>query len=304
MRRLLFPLSSSSVPGCAAPKTPATVPEEKTPALTTKVRLRFRKDGDLRFISHHDLMRLFERLLRRADLPIKHSEGFHPKPRMAFPSALSLGIVGHEEAIEFDFAGSLEAEAVRASLQKLAPQGLTLWRAKTLSQRSAGQPVLAEYLLPLSAQQRDGLAPKLDALLAAPELPIERAKQRDLGRPSEADVGEERLDAPFTAAPGRRPPPLEVKRLDLRPYLKSLRLTPAGLEMQLHVTPKGTARPEEVLRLLGLERLLAEGDSVLERTRLHLADETETQAAPAAAPAETERTRLALAPFQEELIHA
>src|ERR1700756_418971 len=53
-----------------------------------KVRIRFRKDGDLRFVSHHDLMRSFERMLRRAGLPFRSTSGFNPKPRLIF--ALSL----------------------------------------------------------------------------------------------------------------------------------------------------------------------------------------------------------------------
>src|SRR3990167_11377873 len=60
------------------------------------VRLRFQKKGTLRFISHHDLMRLLERALRRAELPIKMTQGFNPRLRMSFPLALALGIEGHE----------------------------------------------------------------------------------------------------------------------------------------------------------------------------------------------------------------
>jgi len=51
-----------------------------------KFRIRFRKVGDLRLLSHHDLMRTFERMLRRAGLPFRSTEGFHPKPRMVFAS--------------------------------------------------------------------------------------------------------------------------------------------------------------------------------------------------------------------------
>lgn len=241
----------------------------------TRVRLRFRKDGDLRFLSHHDLIRLFERLMRRAALPFRNTEGFHPKPKMAFPSALSLGIVGHQEAIEIEFDGEQEPAAIRATLAALCPEGLTLLEAKALPRKVTGQPVLAEYLLPLPAEARVGLQEKLNHLLAQPSLIIERTKQRELGRPPEEELGEERLDAPFQGSPGKKKPADEVKKLDLRPYLSRLRLEPAGLILELHITPQGTARPEEVLRLLGLDRLLNAGDAVLERTRLVLADETE-----------------------------
>src|SRR5579859_6858411 len=57
-----------------------------------KVRIRFKKCGDLRFLSHHDLMHCFERMFRRGSLPVKASQGFHPMPRMAFALSLALGI--------------------------------------------------------------------------------------------------------------------------------------------------------------------------------------------------------------------
>src|SRR5580700_3488370 len=56
-----------------------------------KVRIRFRKGGDLRLVSHHDLMHVFERMFRRATLPFHSTEGFNPKPRMAFALSLALG---------------------------------------------------------------------------------------------------------------------------------------------------------------------------------------------------------------------
>ena len=60
----------------------------------SKVRLRFAKGGSLRWLSHHDLMRAFERMLRRAALPFRRTQGFHPHPRLVFALSLPLGVVG------------------------------------------------------------------------------------------------------------------------------------------------------------------------------------------------------------------
>jgi hypothetical protein len=68
-----------------------------------------------------------------------------------------------------------------------------------------------------------------------------------------------------------RPQP---RRIDLKPYLLDLKLNCDGLEMVLQVTPNGTARPDEVLRLLGLGDLLESG-AVLERTTMELQDESQ-----------------------------
>src|SRR5271157_3319048 len=56
---------------------------------STKVRLRFAKQGDLRLVSHHDLLRCLERMLRRAQIPMASSQGFNPRPKITF--ALALG---------------------------------------------------------------------------------------------------------------------------------------------------------------------------------------------------------------------
>ena len=67
-----------------------------------KVRLRFRKDGSLRWLSHHDLLRTFERMLRRSALPFRSTQGFHPHPRLVFALSLPLGVVGVEEVAELE----------------------------------------------------------------------------------------------------------------------------------------------------------------------------------------------------------
>ena len=60
----------------------------------TRLRIRFRKQGDLRLIGHHDLVHAWERLLRRAGLKLRMSQGFHQRPKLSFPSALSIGLFG------------------------------------------------------------------------------------------------------------------------------------------------------------------------------------------------------------------
>ena len=59
-----------------------------------RIRIRFTKKGDLRLLSHRDLVRAFERLFRRVGVELAMSQGFHPRPLMTFPDALALGIAG------------------------------------------------------------------------------------------------------------------------------------------------------------------------------------------------------------------
>src|SRR5438067_1919966 len=83
-----------------------------------KVRIRFRKHGNLRLVSHHDLMRCFERMLRRAGLPFRTTAGFHPTPRLVFALSLPLGVVGCAEIAELELTEPVEPEEVHRRLAR------------------------------------------------------------------------------------------------------------------------------------------------------------------------------------------
>jgi radical SAM-linked protein len=218
-----------SPPGCAAE------------AVRAKVRIRFRKDGDLRLVSHRDLMKCFERMFRRAGLPVAATRGFNPKPRMVFPLSLALGVAGLQEVVELEFDAPLAPEAVHAALAGQAPPGLTILSVRRIDRKLSGQPRRVRYRVPLPPEHPPGLPERIQSLLAAPECWVERTRPHS-------------------------------RRLDVRPYVRELCLREDALEIDLWVTPSGAARPEEVLELLGLARLL-EG-AVLERTALELHDES------------------------------
>src|ERR1700676_3602988 len=91
-----------------------------------KVRIRFRKAGDLRLLSHHDLMRCFERMLRRAELPFHSTEGFNPKPRMVFALSLALGVIGCQEVLDLELDTEIEPNEIQERLAQQAPAGLEI----------------------------------------------------------------------------------------------------------------------------------------------------------------------------------
>src|SRR5215468_2804957 len=103
-----------------------------------KVRIRFRKGGDLRLVSHHDLMRCFERMLRRAALPFHSTEGFNPKPRLVFALTLPLGVVGCEEVVELELDAELPLEELHTRLAQQAPAGLEILRVQRIDRKTAG----------------------------------------------------------------------------------------------------------------------------------------------------------------------
>ena len=79
-------------------------------------------------MSHHDLMRCFERMLRRAALPFHSTAGFNPKPRLVFALSLALGIVGCEEVVELEFVEGAEGRELRISLP-VAERGVPVRRS-------------------------------------------------------------------------------------------------------------------------------------------------------------------------------
>jgi radical SAM-linked protein len=209
-----------------------------------KVRIRFRKHGDLRLVSHHDLMRCFERMLRRAALPFHSSSGFHPKPRLVFALSLPLGVVGNDEVVELELDKTIPPEEVHARLVRQAPAGLDIQSVHRIDPKAGAQVRRASYRIALPANVPFDLPERIAAVLAASECWVERTRPQH-------------------------------RRFNLRPYLDQIHLGPDALELDLWITPTGSARAEEVLHLLGLNDLLAAG-TVLERTRLELQDETTT----------------------------
>jgi len=217
-----------------------------------KYRIRFRKAEDLRLVSHHDLLRCFERMLRRAAVPFRCTAGFNPKPRMVFALSLGLGIVGCEEVVDLELTEELAAEEVERRLRHEAPAGLDLLSVRRIDPRATAQVSWVRYRVAVPPERLASTSTRIQELLDAPACWIERS----------------------------RPQP---RRLDIRPYLRDVCLSHAYLQMDFWVTPQGTARPDEVLTLVGLEDLLA-GGVIVERTLLELHDESADRGLSAAKP--------------------
>src|SRR5437667_5908035 len=133
-----------------------------------KVRIRFRKNGDLRFISHHDLMRCFERMLRRAALPFHSSQGFHPKPRLAFALSLPLGVVGREEIVDLELDAELPLAEIHERLARQAPEGLVIDAVERIDRKATAQVRAFCYRVAVPPERIDELRSRICEILAAP----------------------------------------------------------------------------------------------------------------------------------------
>jgi radical SAM-linked protein len=90
------------------------------------VRFIFTKKGAIKYISHLDLMRLFSRALRRADFPLKMSEGFTPRPKLSIVRALKLGLESEHEEARIVLRECIRPEDFRERLQKQLPAGIEI----------------------------------------------------------------------------------------------------------------------------------------------------------------------------------
>lgn len=87
-------------------------------------RLLFEKKGNAVWISHLDLMRLFQRAFKRAGLPLKHSQGFSPRPYVAVALPLSVGVESCCELLDFDLEGETSLEGVADKLNAALVEGV------------------------------------------------------------------------------------------------------------------------------------------------------------------------------------
>ena len=99
---------------------------ERNRFLTYKVNFVFAKKGQMRYISHLDLMRLFTRAFRRADLPIKMTEGFSPHPKFSIKRALKLGVESENEEASIVLKEEVGPEDFKMRLQKQLPEGIEI----------------------------------------------------------------------------------------------------------------------------------------------------------------------------------
>ena len=109
----------------------------------SRYRIRFSKLGKIRFTSHRDVARMWERALRRATLPVAYTEGFSPHPKLSFGLALSTGHESLGEYLDIDMAEPVDVERIPARLDPCLPIGLDVQAAAEIE---SGTPSLQQVV--------------------------------------------------------------------------------------------------------------------------------------------------------------
>jgi radical SAM-linked protein len=215
-------------------------------AAKQRLRIRFTRDETLKYIGHLDMARTWQRVARRAHLPLAYSEGFNPQPRMSFAAALPVGCTSDHEELDMVLSPSCAIDEVKAQLDRVLPPGM-----KVIS--------IAE--MPLNA-------PALQMQLAAAEFEITVEGEEAIG------LLQERVPQFIAATEIMRD--RRGKVYNLRPLVQALAIEPAGadraavIRSRLQANAEGTGRPDELAAALGLDPAAVK----IKRTKLLFLDKT------------------------------
>jgi radical SAM-linked protein len=166
----------------------------------TRLRIRFAKLGKVRWTSHRDTARMWERAFRRVNLPLAYSNGFSPRPRVSFGLALSTGYESVAEYLDLELSDTpleggspqLDLEELTAGLSAALPEGVDVLAIAALSGRSLSlqeEVTACTWRLAVTATEPGSpppaIAPRVDALLAADTLVVNRSRK---GREMAEDI--------------------------------------------------------------------------------------------------------------------
>jgi radical SAM-linked protein len=196
--------------------------------VTCRYAVDFAVEGDVRFCSHRDMIRLFSRAFARADLPVRFSEGFNPHPRFSLPLPRPVGVATTADRLVVELVQPLADAQLLQRLSEVMPPGLSILHVKSLDSAEACRPRLVAYEVAVpgfdSGATREDFTSRITRLLGSPSVLVERRHKKD----------------------GK------VRAVDILPYIDSLTLGPAGVALTLRVSQEGTAKPSEVCGALGL----------------------------------------------------
>jgi radical SAM-linked protein len=157
-------------------------PEQQAPPVQ-RLRIRYAKRGRLRFTSHRDFSRAFERALFRARVPMAYSSGFNPHPRISYAGASPTGAASEAEYLEIGLSEAADPEVVRRELDESLPDGLDLLEVVESGGGSLADRLAASaWQITVTGVDVETLGRAAQDLLATPEVPVERMTKKGLRR--------------------------------------------------------------------------------------------------------------------------
>ena len=195
---------------------------------STLILVKFRVRGNLRFLSHAETVRVFQRACARADIVTAYSQGFNPRPKLSLPLPRSVGVETDDDllclSVEAD-ASSFDSEQFKVKLAEQLPDGCELL-AVSVAEDKKPNAVSATYMLVIRPEYLDdNLKARIDNLLASETLNLER-----------------RIDARGN-----------TRNIDVRSFLESIEFDDGRITVECNISPAGSIRVDEILNLLELD---------------------------------------------------
>ena len=149
--------------------------------MTQRLSITYRKDGPARYVAHLDLLRTWERAIRRAKLPLAYSQGFSTHPRIAFAAPLSVGMIGEREQMDIFLSEGVTLDDARERLDAALPSGLAVVAIEEVGERLPALQAsmrAAHYRVTFAAAAVDAtmLRERAEALLALTTLDWEERR--------------------------------------------------------------------------------------------------------------------------------
>lgn len=201
------------------------------------VRSRFYKKGDMVFISHLDLIRVFERAIRRANIPVDYTQGFNPRPIMAFAIALGVGVTSEGEYIDIQLSQKISANDFKEKLNNVLPEGLKIIKSVLIDNKEKSLMSVitsSTYIVKLKSKKivcKDTVEEYINEFLNNESI-IQLKKKKNKSRKK------------------RRKP--EYREINIRPMIKSIKVFDINndeiiLKMHLAAGSESNLKPEIVV---------------------------------------------------------
>jgi radical SAM-linked protein len=197
-----------------------------------RLRLRFSRGEELKYISHLDLMRLWQRAINRAGIALAYSEGFNPHPRMSLAAPLALGVTSEAELMDIVLAKFISPHTFTTAVGRQLPRGIEIqqiYNTPLTMPSLQSQLRHAEYTVGLTTEKG---RPEIEAVM------VDLLKKESLPWQHQRDTGPHKYD-------------LRALIDDL--WLIDWRKGGCTLGMRLRCDSSGSGRPEQVAAALGFE---------------------------------------------------
>jgi radical SAM-linked protein len=213
----------------------------------------FRIRGSLRFLSHAETLRVFQRACVRAGVKIQHSQGFNPRPRISLPLPRPVGVETDDDLLCIRLhasRASFDPERFKGMLSGQLPQGVELLEVTLAEPETSFQPCRATYVWPVRSNDRATDEPARNELVGR----IEYLLATD-------SLNRQRRTEPRSS---------KFKNVDVRPFLKSIEFDGTHVRVECNISPAGSIRLDELLDLLELDQ--AELAAPVRRTAIRYLD--------------------------------